>query len=426
MMPEVEETPRGDETARPGGAATFSSQFNREQLVEALSYIDAQPYEQWLRVGMALHTLGEVGLEIWNNWSSTAANFDEDACRSKWQTFGRQEGALVTLGTIYFLAQQGGWRPVLPPEHFTDKGNAERLVRRFGGRVRYVTEYKKWIVWEGDRWGLDDQGLLLQFAKQVTEHMHKEARGLGDDQRQRMVRHALASEHINRLKAMVELAQTEPGIPISQCRLDRDQFKLNLMNGTLDLRTGRLHPHCKDDLITRMVMIESSFTEMHCPYWLAFLDRIFDGNKGLIRFIQKIIGYCLTGDTREQCLFFLYGTGANGKSTLLKIIDLLLNNYVVWISAEALMVKSQTGGATPEIARLKSARVVVTNEVEDGQRLAENTIKQMTGQETIIARNLYANPFEFLPEFKLLIVECQHIVNKKMCQDIVKSSLTIE
>jgi putative DNA primase/helicase len=125
------------------------------------------------------------------------------------------------------------------------------------------------------------------------------------------------------------------------------------------------------------------------------------GDDALIKYIQRAVGYSLTGHTSEQCLFFLYGTGANGKSTFLNILQNLLGDYSMVIDPETIMSKNGGGGATPELARLRGARVLVTNEVEEGKYLAENRIKQMTGGDTIVARALYQEPFEFKPEFKI-------------------------
>lgn len=140
-----------------------------------------------------------------------------------------------------------------------------------------------------------------------------------------------------------------------------------------------------------------------CPTWLSFLHKVTDGNAGLKLFLQRAVGYSLSGDTSEQCLFFLYGQGANGKSTFVNTIRKLLNDYARQANPETFMVKDRSGGATPELARLRGARLVVTTEVEDGQRFAESLIKQITGGDLITTRHLYNEEFEYLPQFKVWI-----------------------
>lgn len=140
-----------------------------------------------------------------------------------------------------------------------------------------------------------------------------------------------------------------------------------------------------------------------CPEWDRFLERVTGENQQLVSFLQRAVGYSLSGDTSEQCLFFLYGEGANGKSTFLNTFKTLLNDYARQANSETFMVKDRNGGASPELARLRGARLVVTTEIEDGQRLAESLIKQITGQDPITVRQLYCEPFEYIPSFKVWI-----------------------
>jgi putative DNA primase/helicase len=140
-----------------------------------------------------------------------------------------------------------------------------------------------------------------------------------------------------------------------------------------------------------------------CPTWIKFLERVTNNDSELSAFLQRSVGYSLSGVTSEQCLFFLHGQGANGKSTFINTIKKLMNDYARQASPDTFMVKDRSGGATPELARLRGARLVVTTEVEDGQRFAESLIKQITGQDLIAVRHLYKEPFEYLPQFKVWI-----------------------
>jgi len=171
------------------------------------------------------------------------------------------------------------------------------------------------------------------------------------------------------------------------------------MNGILNLRFGRLLPHDPEYLITKLAPVFFQ-PDATCPTWLNFLNRIMQGNPRLIAYLQKAVGYSLTGSTVEQILQFLYGLGANGKTTFIDIIMIMLGDYAVQTTTETLMVKKNSG-IPNDLAALKGARFVAAQEVESGQRLSESLIKQLTGGDRISARFLHAEFFEFKPQFKL-------------------------
>jgi putative DNA primase/helicase len=167
----------------------------------------------------------------------------------------------------------------------------------------------------------------------------------------------------------------------------------------LNLKTGKLQPHCRGDLITRLIPIDYD-EHATCPLWMSFLERVTGSDVELMGFLQKAIGYSLTGSTREQCLFILYGLGANGKTTFLNILLSLLADYGKQTRTETLLVKR--GDQIPnDVARLAGARFVSAVETESGRRLAEGLVKQMTGGDRMTARFLHHEFFEFQPTFKL-------------------------
>jgi len=232
--------------------------------------------------------------------------------------------------------------------------------------------------------------------------MYKEAANIEDEeQRAAVAKFAARSETNRAISAMVELAKSEPGIPVLSDQLDRDIWLLNCKNGTLDLRTGELRPHNRKDYITRIIPTEYN------PYadfeeWAKFLHRIMNDNAELISFLQRAVGYSLTGSTREQCLFMLYGCGANGKTTFLEAISDVLAGYAQRTPTDTLLAKD-TSWISNDIAGLKGARFVVASEVEEGKRMAESLVKQMTGGEKMTARFMRAEYFEFTPHFKLWV-----------------------
>ena len=198
-----------------------------------------------------------------------------------------------------------------------------------------------------------------------------------DDRRQELSKHAIASESEYRLRAMVSLAESEPGIPILPDALDSDPWALNCQNGTLDLRTGVLRPHSRDDFHTKIIPVEFD-PEATCPLWDGFIDRIMDGNNDLIEFLRRALGHSLSGAVSEDVLFFLYGVGANGKTTLLRTALELLGDYGKQADPDLLLVKRGEKHPT-SVADLFGARLAVCMEVEQGRQLAEGLVKQLTG-----------------------------------------------
>jgi putative DNA primase/helicase len=290
--------------------------------------------------------------------------------------------------------------PAQPEFNLTDLGNAERLACQFGERIAYCQDWKKWLVYNGANWAVDHTDQVRQLAKQVIRDIYIRAADIKDpSRRQAIVKHALASESDRRIRSMISLAESE--VPVIPEDLDRDPWLFNCLNGTLDLECGILRPHDPASLITKIAPVTFEPT-MPCPRWLAFLDRIMDGNVKLIAFLQRAIGYAMTGLTSEQCLFIFYGSGANGKSTFLQAISFVLGHYAMSTPTETLLVR-QRGATLNDIARLKGARFVTASEAEAEQRLAESLIKQMTGGDTISARFLYQEWFDLHPTHKIFI-----------------------
>lgn len=284
--------------------------------------------------------------------------------------------------------------------HETDLGNAMRLVRLHGRDIRYCHAWRKWLIWDSRRWKIDDRGRIKRKAKDTVFKIYRELEKCSDKKsRQRLFSHAIKSESDMRIRAMLSLAESELGISVIPDELDKNPWVLNCENGTLDLRTGILNAHNKDDLITKICPV-SYKEDVECPKWLKFLNTILDQNQDLIGFIQRAVGYSLTGITREQCLFFLYGIGANGKSTFLEVILALLNDYARRSDFATFLVK-YSDSIRNDIARLKGARFVSAIETSEGKRLAEGIVKQLTGQDRVAARFLRQEHFEFLPEFKI-------------------------
>lgn len=285
-----------------------------------------------------------------------------------------------------------------------DTGNARRLVDRFGDRLRHVVEHKKWIHWNGTRWAYDEVGGVVELAKETAKGIYYEAaEATHDELRTRLSKHANASHNAPRIAAMVKLATSDSRVVVLSNDLDSHDELLGVANGVIDLRTGMLRFAQREDLITRHSPI-SYDPRARCPNWLKFLKRVTNNNRDLIRYLQRVVGYALSGLTDEQVMFFLYGSGANGKTTFLKVIEELLGSDLTrQMPFDSLIERNQARGASSDLARLQGARAVFASEVEDGKVLAESQIKTMTGGDAISARFLFKEHFEFVPKFKLFI-----------------------
>jgi putative DNA primase/helicase len=308
--------------------------------------------------------------------------------------------------------------------HLTDLGNAQRLVALHGQDLRYCHLWGAWLVWDGRRWALDETAEALRRVKGAQREFFKAAvtewERTHSDEAKAALRHALQWEDARRINACLTLAQSERGVPILPAQMDSDPWLLNVNNGTLDLRTGNLRSHCRADLITKLAPVAFD-ADAECPLWHRVLDRLMDGNKALMRYLQRVIGYSLTGNVGEQCLWFLYGSGANGKSTFLTVIRELLGDYALQAVPELLMAKNTESHPT-ERADLFGRRFVATIETDEGKRLAESLMKQLTGGDNVRARRMRQDFFEFKPTWKLLLAAnhkptvrgCDHAVWRRI------------
>lgn len=280
----------------------------------------------------------------------------------------------------------------------SDLGNAERLVDTFGTDIKFVVDWKRWIIWDGTRWAVDRDLRIQRYARETVRGIYAEAQASEDDaERKRIAKWALGSESDRALNAMIH--QAAPAVAITSDVLDIDSNLLCCLNGVVDIQKGELLKPCQDNLITKQIAITYDI-HARCPAWERFLDRIQPDND-VQEYLQIAAGYSLTGDVSEQCLFFLYGEGKNGKSTFIETLSLLVGDYFVKTGSDSLMMKRYGNTSHQEVAALKGARLVTVSEISDGQRLDEGLVKDMTGGDTMIARHLYGDPFNFKAGFKL-------------------------
>ena len=290
------------------------------------------------------------------------------------------------------------YEPATDTFHYTDQGNAERLVHAYGDRLRYCFDWGTWLIWSGVRWEPDRRALVRKMAGDVIRKLYATASELDDkSDRKALVQHASSSEGVGKLRAMIELAQ--PRLPVMLDELDADPWLLTCDNATLDLRDCTQREVDPGDWITKRANVSfDAYAE--APNWVRFLNTIFDGDQDLIRFIQKAAGYSMTGDTSEQCVFVCYGVGSNGKSTFLSTLQDLLGDYAIATPPSAIL-QNRNESIPNDIARLRGIRFTSVLELEQGRRLNEPLVKGLTGGDVIAARFLHQEFFDLHPQFKL-------------------------
>jgi putative DNA primase/helicase len=219
----------------------------------------------------------------------------------------------------------------------------------------------------------------------------------------KLMAHCLRWEDARAISRSLDLARSEPGVPIVPADLDNDPWLLNVKNGCLDLRTCQLRPHRREDLQTTLAPVAYN-PEARCPLWLSFLGVIFEQQTGLIDYVQKLLGYALTGDVRELLLAVCWGRGANGKSTLINaILSMLGEEYAIKANRDLFMAHKQDNHPA-QLARLFRKRLVVAVETQEGSRMDEELVKELTGGDPITGRFMRENPWQFLPTHKAFLI----------------------
>jgi putative DNA primase/helicase len=277
------------------------------------------------------------------------------------------------------------------PPIFSDEALALRFAERHANDLRFVAAWNKWLSWDGSRWRFD-----------VTLHAYDLARAIcreaASECNKSKLSAAIASAKT--VAAVERLARADRRIAAIVEQWDMDPWALNTPDGVVDLQTGKMRPHRAEDYITQTTAVAPKRGD--CPIFFAFLKRITDGDAELISYLQRVLGYALTGLTTEHALFFAYGTGANGKSVFLSTVSGILADYHKTAAPETFTVSHNDRHLT-ELARLRGARMVSVTETEEGRRWAESRIKQMTGGDVIAANFMRQDQFEFRPVFKLFV-----------------------
>lgn len=272
---------------------------------------------------------------------------------------------------------------------FTDCGNAERLVEQHGESIVFCRARDQWLVWNAQRW-VADPGAVVQLAKKAVRSMRLERRNLEYEadqypdrwgalraQADALSKWATRSEGAPRIAAMIRLAKSDPRVTAGPETFDQDPWLLNVMNGTIDLHSARLQQHKPKDFLTKMADTHYKVGD-RCDRWLRFLDEVFEPHPEMIAYLQRAIGYSLTGDVREECVFVLVGTGRNGKGTLIDVLHHLLGDYGGVAEIETFLT-SRGSAMREDIADMRGRRFISSQEPTLTGTFAESTLKWLSG-----------------------------------------------
>lgn len=275
----------------------------------------------------------------------------------------------------------------------TEDGLAIAFTRRYREDWRYVTVWGKWLVWNGVRWNHDQTDYVRHLMRQVCRASAN-----------RVEPHRLKAKlsSVGTVSAVERFARADPEHAAKAEIWDADPWLLNTPSGVVDLRSGRTRPHQRQDRMTKITTALSGQSPVPCPQWLNFLANVTGGDAELMSYLQRVIGYCLTGVTSEHALFFFYGTGANGKSVFVNVMTTILGDYAANAPMDTFM-ETRSDRHPTDLAGLRGARFVSAVETEQGRRWNESKVKAITGGDKISARFMRQDFFEYVPQFKLLI-----------------------
>lgn len=316
-----------------------------------------------------------------------------DLMRAKWDerradsTYGADtiEHALQTVTTFYQWPPTGKQRDI----GLSEDAIALEFSRQYADALRRVEEWSRWVRWDGARWATDRTVEVMDLARKLCRKVAIEAEA----------KETKALRQASFVAAVERLARSDRRHAAIPEQFDADPFVLNTPAGVVDLKTGAETSHDPRLYVTK---ITAATLGGDCPTFRQFLDRITKGDAELQTFMQRMAGYCLTGSVREHALFFLYGCGANGKSTFVDVLAWLMGDYATVAAMEA-FTATQGDRHPADLAALRGARLVTAHETEQGRRWDEARIKVLTGGDPITARFMRGDFFTYQPSFKIVV-----------------------
>ena len=389
-----------------------------KEVLDSLEVTNFAGDERWFEfMASCISVAGESDevVDLLEAWSRGDPDYEQDrSVRTRLDSLKADKG--FGIGTFIMYLQEEEVSPKLikkvrsflgqgDPETalaLTDLGNGYAFIEDHGESVRFCTKLDDgrsggWLVYNGKRWERDYAQIISGLAKQTIERLYDLAFETKDGA---LSKHALKSASNGRIYAMLTQAKSVAGVPVDPKDFDKDPWLLNVQNGTIDLRSGALLEHSKEDLLTKMCNVEYD-PDAQCPRWRQFIDEIMDGDKTMTLFLQKMMGYAITGDMREDMFFFLWGKGSNGKTVLAETIITILGDYACTAMEETFMIKP-AGKINADLERISDKRLIFTSEINKGSRLDESLIKRWTGRDTISVEQKFQIPYDTKPTGKLL------------------------
>lgn len=298
------------------------------------------------------------------------------------------------------VTETNGAPDILLNANRSDEGNAECLEVLKGEDLRFCHTRQKWLVWDGSRWAIDEMGYSRRAMVDTVRARYLAAIGIPDaTARQKFAAWCIGAENAGKIESALKSAMTRSMLKTIIDQWDADPMLAAAKGATIDLRAVVHRSVRRDDYLT-MQLGATYNPEADCPRWRQFLEEVFNNDVELIAFFQRAVGYSLTGDVREQKIFLLHGGGANGKSTLLKVLSDLFGGYADNASFETFDANKRNE-ASNDLAKLRGKRFVTVIETEEGKRLAEAKVKSVTGNDMITCRFLYAEYFSYYPTYKV-------------------------
>ena len=371
---------------------------------------DFADYDSWFKVACALKAQfgdDEVAFELFDEYSARDEGlYNPQAVKAAWRAI-KNDPNRRNITLRWLISEAHKVTRGFDGETYGDIRNGREFKKLHEGKLMFCHSRGKWLKYDDIIWRWCDGGEELEAAKEVAAEVTRQAaeefkRDPSSTSTKLALSHARSSNNHSRLEAMLRTTSTEQGMKVAQLSsLDADPMLLGCQNGVIDLLTGCLLVPDSRMLITKQVSAKFD-REAKCPQWLKFMDECFQGDLETIRYVQKALGYTLTGDVGEELLHFCFGNGRNGKSVFANVICNLMGDYVVTAPAELLMRRDR-GGATNDIAMLCGSRLVLANETRSDQRFDDLTIKTLVSTELISARFLHNEFFTFKPTFKIWI-----------------------
>lgn len=385
---------------------------NELKVKSLLEFIPADcDRDTWLIVNFALHSTGWANAKaIARDWSLTAPDlFNEKDFNRDWNSAKADKSGGITIRTLFKMATDNGWtdpnRIEKIYEDYGDIANGVRFADKYRGQFLYCFGLKCWYYWDRLRWVACTGGEPLQAAKVIAEealtNAFKAYRADSSVINTKNLKQAESvHKNVKRLEAMLVTGASEKGMSIyNPSEFDANQWLIVARNGVIDLKTGTLLTPDPKMLCSRTLAASFDW-QARCPMWLDFLQKIFNGNNEIISYIQRALGYSLTGLVDEEKLFFMYGLGANGKSVFANIVNGVFGEYAVTVGIELLTKGKNDGEANRYKARLAGARLVSTNETGANDFVDDARLKEITSREQIAVRPLYCEAYEIRPTHK--------------------------